>query len=143
MKTLIGLFLTLTTLSAFAGEITVLDRTVTSYNYSRSFAQDFEINTELGRAWLNLKFSDGNSDGPAYDEERIKIEGLSFNPTTSQIQLDVDGVQVICANVKIGRLSTRIRPTGKCSFKQKNYTVKVDDGFEVNEVEKLKITLNY
>jgi hypothetical protein len=143
MKTLIGLLLTLSTLSAFAGEITVLDRTVTSYNYSRSFAQDFEINTELGRAWLNLKFSDGNSDGPGYDEERIKIEGLSFNPTTSQIQLDVDGVQVICANVKIGRLSTRIRPTGKCAFKQKNYTVKVDDGFEVYEVEKLKITLNY
>lgn len=142
MKTLIGLFLTFTTLSAFAGEITVLDRNLWSYTTTTSYAQEFDINPELGRAWITLKFSDG-SDGPVYNDERVKVEGLSFNPTTSQVQLDVDGVQIICANVKIRRFSTTIRPTGKCVIKQKQYSVKVDNGYEVETIEKLKITLNY
>ena len=138
-----GLFLTLTTLSAFAGEITIFDKS-TSWGYATSsYSQDFDLNPELGRVWVSVKFADG-SEGPSYDETRVKVEGLSFNPTTSQIQLDVEGVQVICANVKISRFSgTRIRPTGNCTFKQKYYSVKVDDGFEIKTVEKLKITLNY
>lgn len=142
MKTLIGLFLTLSTLSAIAGEITILDRAEWTHSYSTSYTQEFEINPELGRAWVTVKFSDG-SDGPVYNDERFKIEGLSFNTTTSQIQLDVDGVQINCANVKIGRFSTRIRPTGKCTFKKKYYSVKVDNGYEVETVQKFKITLNY
>lgn len=142
MKMLISLILTLTTLSAFAGEITIVDRELWSFGPVSSYSQEFDFNAELGRSWVVLKYSD-NSDGPSYTDERIKLEGLSFNTTTSQIQLDVDGVQVVCANVKIGRLSTRIRPTGNCSFKQKIYTVKVDDGFEVKKIDKLKITLNY
>jgi hypothetical protein len=142
MKTLIGLFLTLTAFSATAGEITIYDRAIgQSYGIS-SYSQDFDMNPELGRVWVSVKFNDG-SEGPSYDEDRIKLEGLSFNATTSQIQLDVDGVQTICANVKLSRRSYRIRPTGNCTFKQKHYSVKVDDGFEVRTVEKLKILLKY
>lgn len=143
MKALTALFLALTTFSAFAGEITFFDRaTAITYSPVSSYSQEFEINAELGRAWVNVQYSEG-SEGPSYNEERIKIEGLSFNTTTSQIQLDVEGVQVVCANVKIGRFNTKIKPTGKCTFKQKYYLVKVDTGFEIRNVEKLKITLNY
>lgn len=142
MKTLLALIISLTTLSAFAGEITLMDRATWNFYPSSSYTQDFEINKELGRAWVSLKFNDG-SEGASYDEQRVKVEGLSFNPTTSQIQLDVDGVQIICANVKINFFGTKIRPTGKCTFKQKNYSVKVDNGYEVETIQKLKITLNY
>lgn len=143
MKNFLALIITLTSLSAFAGEIKIFDRATWEYGQAYSYSPTLEINKDLGRAWVNISFIT-TGDGPVYSDERVKIEGLSFNPTTSQIQLDVEGVQIICANVKTSRfLGTTIKPTGKCTFNQKFYTVNVDNGYEIEKVQKIKITLNY
>ena len=142
MKTLLALIISLTTFSAVAGEIKVFDRPTWNYSQIISFNPDFALNKELGRAWVNISFTEVG-EGPVSYDERIQVEGLSFNSTTSQIQLDVDGVQIICANVKTNFFGTKIKPTGLCSFKQKYYSVKVDNGFEIETVQKIKITLNY
>lgn len=142
MKSLIALLLTISSLSALAGEIPFFDRPTMEYWRVISFTPEFAINKDLGRAWVEVDFLEMN-EGPITTAEKVKIEGLSFNTTTSQIQLDVEGVQIICANVKINFWGTKIKPTGKCVFKQTTYTVQVDDGYEINTIERRKISLKY
>lgn len=142
MKTLITLLFAISSLSAVAGEITFFDRPTMDHWRVISYTPAFAINKDLGRAWVEVDFLEMN-EGPVTTAEKVKIEGLSFNPTTSQIQLDVEGVQIICANVKINFWGTKIRPTGKCPFKQTTYSVQVDDGYEISTIERHKISLKY
>lgn len=143
MKTLLALIISLTSLSALAGEIKVYDRPTWEYGQAYSYSPSLEINKDLGRAWVNISFVT-LGDGPLYSDKRVQIEGLSYNSTTNQVLLDVEGTQIVCANVKTSRVfGTNIKPTGNCTFKQKNYTVEVDNGFEIEKVQKIKITLNY
>ena len=142
MKMLISLMLSLTAFSALAGEIKIFDRPTYEFSQVSNIRPEFAINADLGRAWVNLRF-DEVGDGPAYYDERVQVEGLSYNSTTNQIILDAEGTQTVCANVKINFFGTHIKNTGKCTFAKKHYNVKVDNGYEVETVQKLKITLNY
>lgn len=142
MKKIITLMLALSAFSAFAGEIKVYDRPAYETNQVSSIHEGFEINSGLGRAWVNIKFDEVN-DGPVFYDQRVQVAGLSYNSTSNEILLDVEGTQIVCANVKINFFGTHIKNTGKCTFKQKYYNVKVDNGYEVETVQKLKITLSY
>lgn len=142
MKKIFALVLSLTAFSALAGEIKLFDRPTYELNQVSSVREEFEINPNLGRAWVNLKF-DEVGDGPIFYDQRVQVEGLSYNTTTNQILLDVDGTQIVCAKVNKNFFGTHIKNTGKCSFVQKNYKLKVDNGYEIETIEMLKITLKY
>lgn len=142
MKKIFGLMVSLTAFSALAGEIKLFDRPTYELNQVSSIREEFQINPNLGRAWVILKF-DQVGDGPVSQDERVQVEGLSYNTTSNQILLDVDGTQIVCANVAKNFFGTHIKNTGKCTFAQKNYKVKVDNGYEVETIQMLKISLNY
>lgn len=142
MKKIFALILSLAAFSALAGEIKVYDRPAYETNDVRSINKSFDINPQLGRAWVVLKF-DQVSDGPVIYDQRVQVAGLSYNATSNEILLDVEGTQIVCATVKINFFGVHVKNTGKCSFAQKNYNVKVDNGYEVETIQKLKISLVY
>jgi hypothetical protein len=142
MKKILALILSLTAFSALAGEIKLYDRPTYETSQVSSIREEFEINPELGRAWVNMKF-DEVGDGPVYYDQRVQVAGLSYNSTSNEILLDVDGTQIVCATVKINFFGVRIKNSGKCNFVQKLYKVKVDNGYEIETIQKLKISLVY
>lgn len=142
MKKIFTLMLALTAFTATAGEIKLLDRPSYEFSQVSNIRPEFAINAGLNRAWVNLRF-DEVGDGPVFYDERVQVAGLSYNSTTNQILLDVEGTQIICANVKINFFGTHIKNTGKCTFAKKYYNVKVDNGYEVETVQKLRISLAY
>jgi hypothetical protein len=142
MKRILAIILSFTAFSALAGEIKLYDRPTYETSQISSIREQFEINPQLGRAWVNMKF-DEVGDGPVFYDQRVQVAGLSYNSTSSEILLDVEGTQIVCANVKINFFGVHIKNTGKCTFAQKRYNVKVDNGYEVETIQKLKISLVY
>jgi hypothetical protein len=142
MKKIFTLMLAIAAFSAVAGEIKLLDKPTYEFSQVSNIRQEFAINASLNRAWVTLKF-DEVGDGPVVYDERVQVEGLSYNSTTNEVLLDVEGTQIVCAKVKINFFGTNIKNTGKCTFAKKYYNVKVDNGYEVETIEKLKITLVY
>lgn len=115
-------------------------------NYYNSLSGVFAINSELGRAWVEVigHYSDPDS---LDDVTRVKVEGLSYNQATKQIIFTENGSEVVCANIKITRVfkDEVIKPTGACRFEARTIKVKVDDGFEIKtkayDILDLKIEL--
>ena len=142
MKKIFVLILSLSAFSALAGEIKLYDRPTYEITQISSIREAFEINPQLGRAWVNMKF-DEVGDGPVYYDQRVQVAGLSYNSTSNEVLLDVEGTQIVCATVKINFFGVQIKNTGKCTFAQKRYNVKVDNGYEVETIQKLKISLLY
>ena len=142
-KFLTALVMTLT-LQAFAGEIAIFDASTSSIgSISSIVSEEFAINSELGRAWVVLHFSPDYSDGPVIYDERVKVPGLRLADDKKSIGLDVDGQQVVCANVKKNILGTFVKPTKNCKFKTSFYNVQRDNGYEVETIERLKVTLSF
>ena len=137
-----ALLLALTAFSAFAGEIKIFDKPTWDIHEVSDIKGEFALNAKLGRAWVNFVYS-SSVDGPVFNDERVQVEGLSYNSETNQIMLFADGSLIVCANVKINMFGAHVKNTGNCSFKKTYYKVDVDNGYEVETVEKLKITLTY
>lgn len=119
-----------------------------NYRYlDKDVSTTFQVNTELGRAWVNVELTDRGIDDVTYDDHRVKVEGLSLNAEKTAIVLEKDGALVECATVtpKRGILNRRlvvIRPTGLCTFTAKTVKVDVDNGFEIRKVPMLQVFLN-
>jgi hypothetical protein len=141
-KFLTALVMTLT-LQAFAGEIAIFDASTSSIGSISSVSEEFGINSELGRAWVVLHFSPDYSDGPVFYDQRVKVPGLRLADDKKSIVLDVDGQQVVCANVKKNILGTFVKATKNCKFKTSFYNVQRDNGYEVETIERLKVTLSF
>lgn len=142
MKKLIISLASLISFSALAGEITFYNRPGYETREVSSIRSEFAINKELGRAWVVTKF-DQTTDGPVFYDQRALIEGLTFNTTTQEIILDVDGTQTVCARVKFNVFGPRIKNTGFCTFHQNYYVKSVDNGYEVEKIQMLKLSLKY
>lgn len=143
MKKVLMLVVALFSLSAMAGEIKLYDRPTWEMGRVGDVRKTFEINPELGRAWVKLTFvPDYTQDSPE-EELRVKAEGLSYNADTREVVLDAEGAQIVCATVKKNFFGVHVKETGACKFSEKFYKVKVDDGFEIKTVEKLKILMTF
>ncbi len=138
MKTLLGIALTLGTLTGFAATIQVLE-THANQNYVGS---TFAVNEQLGRAWVEVALQDNFGTEPTTGYERAKVEGLSLVGDT--VVLNVEGQQVECAKVRtVGRIFSRreVKATGNCTFKTAKGSKTCDDGFEVTVVKTLIVNL--
>jgi hypothetical protein len=131
-KLLLTLSLVLS-VNAFSMEV-VLNQSQAGY-WSTMNAQ-FEINPEMERAWVALNLSKSIAED-IYDsnEDKIKIPGMRFDTTRSQIIVTEEGREVVCANlIEKGRGIFRrqiIQTTGECVFENRVVTRQVDDGFYV------------
>lgn len=124
-----------------AGEIVLKDR---AFTFGEAFSSgEFQINESLGRAWVQLTFFTQDPEAMP-DVERLQVKGLAFDVTTQEIYLETAAGRVVCAYQKTGifRIKT-IRPTADCSFKRSFYTVSRDNGYEIEKIEKQKVTLVY
>lgn len=109
--------------------------------YGKYFSHSirFDVNKDLGRAWIVL-YTDTSPSDPEFepDEERIKIEGLSYKD--GEIVFEKDGLEVVCASEVTSGLwifkGTRMKETGLCFLEKEDKIVLVDDGFNIQEVEK-------
>ena len=107
---------------------------------------EFAINPEMGRAWVEVEVSSNLSDGGgSSDVERIKLEGLTFDQQTGEINLDRDGKITTCAQYKmVGRSifrSMMIKMTENCKFQGRWRTWSYDNGFEIKQTKQYEIFL--
>lgn len=107
---------------------------------------EFQINKELGRAWVNVVERQFWGDSSTYSDNRVKVEGLSYDPATKELVMDKDGERVVCANLINRRwtidIGGSLRNTDRCSFTVKKTTVEVDNGFEISRVKMLQVYFN-
>ncbi len=106
----------------------------------------FKVNSELGRAWVEVTLADTRFEDTSYDHHRVKVAGLSMNAENTAIVLEQDGALVDCATVtpKRGLLGRTliIKPTGRCTFETKIAQVEVDNGFEIRKQRMIQVYMN-
>jgi hypothetical protein len=141
MKTFIiclGVFLT-TIVNAKASEIKILEIP----NYLRHYVSvKFNINPELGRAWVETTVSDFNfEDNKTY---RTLVKGLSYNAQNEVILLENSLQFIECAEIQtVGRgifKNQKIQNTN-CRFEIRSIEVSMDDGFHIQKVHRTQIFL--
>lgn len=131
MKSIIAILLLTTGLNASAEMI----RLYSTWDTWGELTPSFEINAELGRAWVNIEIdsSPNDPDSSPWDE-RIKVDGLFYDQTTKEIVYsDEKGDEFVCAKTRTrGRgifKNTRIVKTNTCTFKITKEVRSIDDGF--------------
>jgi hypothetical protein len=141
-KLLTALVLTGSMLQAFAGEYKVYYGNANDYDYYSFSSGSYEINKELGRAWVNLSFSSSDPEGMGGDL-KVKVPGMIYDQTTKEVVIETEAGRVICAREKKILLIKTLKETGECKFKETFSTVEVDDGFHVRKVQKRTLKLMY
>lgn len=112
-------------------------------DFESSHSPRLAVNTELGRAWVELERWSQLTE--SYDYNRISVPGLSYDAEARQVVFESNGKRVACANVKpAGRWifrHDRLDLTGNCRLSLSRATLPVDDGFLVYKVPHLKLHL--
>lgn len=143
MKLLLTVALMTLALSASANSVVVYVASSSEMNSQSDVVGEFEINRDLGRAWVEVTVYPGDSESLA-ETRRVKVPGLSYNKVTRQIIFAKDGLQAVCANVKKRIFNTyAIKKTGQCKLTREFYTEEVDNGYEIERMNFFKILLNY
>lgn len=143
MKKLIAIFaLVLSTLAA--AESTLIFETKNYSNYD--VTPTFDVNKNLGRAWVNILLAEFRGDSSTYSDELVKIEGLTYDAATKSIVLNRNGETIVCGTFYNQRwvidFGGTIRSTKRCTFKVKKVTVETDEGFEIVRVPMIQVYLN-
>ncbi len=103
----------------------------------------FGFQAETGRAWVNIVGNRLVSDEPYYS--RVRVDGLRFNPETSQVVLANNGVELVCANAVergVGPFKrVGLRATGECPIHPQTFTSKLDTGFDIKPLQQVKLVL--
>jgi hypothetical protein len=106
----------------------------------------FEINFSLNRAWVNVVISEFSGDSTTYEDNKVKIEGLSYDPEQKSIILERNGEKVVCAYLYNKRFvidqGRSIKLTNRCKFEVKNVITQVDNGFEIQDVEMIEVLMH-
>lgn len=127
-----------------AGEIKI--KSISQYELwgSASASAAFEINKDLGRAWIEVTTTANDPDHMS-DVERIKIEGLSYDQQSGAINIDFEGKITTCAEYKtVGRSIFRqklIKMTENCNLEGRWRNFTYDNGFEIVKTSKYEIFL--
>lgn len=133
--------------AAHASEVVVLE-TLDFFTNGKAEAR-FEVNKELGRAWVVMDITDHRS-GPRREQRtreiRELVPGLSYDANSRTIVYDNDGAIHDCAKVvSRGRSIFRydkITPLN-CSLKVKKVRKQVDDGFRIRHQSVMQAVLTY
>lgn len=134
--------------AAYASESLVME-VPDSFWQSESRAK-FEINKELGRAWVTLVTNE-NRGGSRRDrleryerETRQTVPGLSYDAASRSIVFDHEGALHECASVTPrGRFIFRydkITPTN-CILKVKKAKKQYDDGYHIRKKDVIQVYL--
>lgn len=105
-------------------------------SYSDSISLKFEVNKELGRAWVSATFSDHDPDSLPC-ASNFKVPGLSYSKELNSVVYVKDGVTTVCS-----KMVTKGKGIFKLEkFEDVNCTLKIelterlhDDGFNIYKV---------
>lgn len=143
MKKLIALLALMISTVALADSAVIFE-TKNHSNYD--VVTTFEVNKELGRAWVNVSLAEYWGDSTHYDDRRVKIEGLSYDAATKSIVLERNGEKIVCGVIYNRRwvidIGGSIRETKRCTFTVKKFKVTEDNGFETYKVPMLQVLMN-
>jgi hypothetical protein len=101
---------------------------------SSSINAKFEVNRELGRAWVEIQISYPGQSGDDSIVEVIRkpVEGLSFDNATNRVVYTRGDRSVVCANEKALLFHKDYAPTAECPIVISFENRMLDDGFNVS-----------
>ena len=139
MKFLAILILVTASVSSFASESVILTKTYSKRDSWELFRYQYRLNTNLGRAWFKVEIENegGPHDDLEWEDHRVMPEGMVYDQATGEVRIN----DTICATTRQGRRSIKIYPTGRCVLTDRNTTIQVDDGFNINTKKQLQIIL--
>lgn len=144
MKILIITLFTLFSLQSFAKEVTIVNDSLYKIWPATTMFGSFNYNKSLGRAWVEVEFTNYNSEDWGGDEiQRVHVEGMSYDSVTNEVIIEDEGERIVCAKRKKSMMGYYLKETKACTFKTINYNKMVDDGFEIKKVPYLKLVLKY
>src|SRR5262245_25218900 len=119
-------------LAAKAAPIVVFEKAKQSE--TASIVAEFDVNRELGRAWIRVQIFDaGTSEAPSLPEVTFApISGLYFDTATNRILYDDGSHAVVCADEKSLLFLKYLKPTGNCAVRIYSQSQTIDDGFELS-----------
>src|SRR5215472_17086708 len=91
----------------------------------------FEVNRELGRAWVEIQITDSGLIGEDSVVEVIRkpVEGLSYDQSNNQVVFSHEDRSVVCANDKDLLFQHYLKATGECPIAVSFETRTFHDGF--------------
>lgn len=147
MKTLLS-----AVLIAFALNTQALTLQIFSMDYDRDHSFDeanYKVNPSMGRAWVEISIADDSDwEDTYYEEYRVKVPGMRFDPASGNIVVKVGSQDVVCAtsevrNRRVLRGTVRyIYPQSVCYFTTDVQRELVDDGYETSYQKRLNVYLN-
>ncbi len=140
-KLLAAILITVSASNVFAGETKIFTSNVgwDSQYFSKG---SFDINADLGRAWVVLQFDDRDPESLS-SEYRVKVPGMKFDQTTREVVIEDETGRTVCAYEKKVLFGKILKETKNCSFVEKFQTVEYDDGFEIKKIKKSIISVKF
>lgn len=132
---------------AHAAEVKVMEVPDSFWNSSAS--AKFEVNKELGRAWVTLVTTENHGGGRRHQDRYVRetkqlVPGLSYDSSSRTIVYDTQGAIHECATVTTRGRSIfrhdRITSTG-CTLKVKKAKKAYDDGYRISKRDVLQVFL--
>jgi hypothetical protein len=110
---------------------------------------EFQVEHELGRAWINTSVVDlgSPSDGRPIFEDEIFVQHLTYDDSTQEvIYTGATGAATECAFVKhkrvLGYEYDVMKNTGNCEISLRENTCSVDNGTRVHREHILEVVLS-
>lgn len=102
----------------------------------------FEVNRELGRAWIQIDFLDLANEGPMLSKTiRKAVEGLSYDPSSKSVVHRIGDKTIVCAEDAHFLWMKYLKPTGNCSIRVVTEERVVDDGFHTSKERVATVSL--
>lgn len=109
------------------------------------YRTQFNVNKSLNRAWVEITLDDVRFDETYYTDEKVKVPGLSYDPTINGVVFQNGEETIVCGTFYNRRwtidLGMSFAPTGRCEIVDTIKTKKVDDGFNVRKVKMIVVEL--
>lgn len=144
MKKLIAILALMISSAAFAESILIFEEAASRGR--EIYRVDYNVNKKLNRAWIDITVAESFGDDTHYDDSRVLVKGLSYDPELNGVVYDLNGEKVLCGTFYNARwvidYGMSFRPTGRCSLTTKNKTVEVDNGFEIYKVKMHQVFFN-
>ena len=126
---------------ASAEQVVVYEAPVGSY---QQIAASFEVNSELGRAWVDVAvqpIASGSEPVFAPPIER-QVDGLYYDSARKQVLYRTASGPIVCAEDATSLGGNYLKGTGNCRLILSTEQRPVDDGYAVHEETIAKVVLD-
>jgi hypothetical protein len=107
---------------------------------NEDLAAHFDVNRDLGRAWIDVVITDDYSEIGEPEVVRRPLDGLYYDPARKQVIYRNGAKGIVCAEDSNFLGIRSLKDTGQCKLRLSIGPRKVDDGFKVDEETVGKVT---